>query len=315
MQVYQGISQLPAALPSSVVTIGNFDGVHRGHQELIAVLLRAARRQGVLPVVFTFDPHPARILTPEKQIRRLFDDSDQRERLELLGVQVLIREPFHKEFSKISAPDFFENWLAKPLNPKTLVVGHDFAFGADRGGDQKFLKDACAARGIELQIVPAVMVEGAPASSSRIRQALANGDVEAAARFLGRPYYLKGEVMTGERRGRTIGVPTANLRPRMEFTPKMGVYVSRTRVGSQEFLSVTNLGVNPTFHSEPGAPLKVETHLLDFAGDLYGREIRVDLLRHLRDEQRFSGIEELKSQIAKDIAATRAHNTGAGEHL
>ncbi len=306
MQIFQGVQKLPAPLASSVVTIGNFDGVHRGHQELISRLLAASRRHQAPPAVFTFNPHPSRILTPEKPVLRLFDFVDQRERLELLGVQILIEEPFTEAFSKLSPEEFFLEDVVGPLCPRALVVGHDFAFGSGRGGTQEFLQRLCAERGIELEIVSAVEVGDRPVSSSRIRESLATGKVDLAAHLLGRPYYLKGEVVLGEQRGRKLGIPTANMRPLMEFTPKSGVYISRTLVGTQSFASITNLGVNPTFHSEPGSPLKVETHLFDFAGDLYGREIRVDLLRFLRDEKRFSGVEELKAQILRDFQTARA---------
>lgn len=305
MKVFQGVRQLPSPLARSVVTIGNFDGVHRGHQELIARLLKASRHFMADPVVFTFNPHPARILTPEKPVRRLFDFMDQRERLGVLGVKVMIEEPFTKDFAHLEARTFFEDFLFQPLNPQCLVVGHDFAFGAGRGGDLVFLQKLCAEKKVHLEIVSAVQVDGAPVSSSRIREALGRGAVDEASHLLGRPYYMKGEVLLGEQRGRRLGTPTANLRPLMEFTPKIGVYITRTQVGSQHFFSITNIGTNPTFHSEPGAPLKVETHLFDFAGDLYGREIRVELLKFLREEKRFNGIEELKAQIHQDLQETR----------
>lgn len=310
MQILKGVAQLPGPLDSSVVTIGNFDGVHRGHQELLARLLEAGKRLSANPVVFTFFPHPTRILTPEKPVLRIFDVADQRERLGLLGVRYLIEEPFTTEFSKISAPDFFENFLVKNLRPRAVVVGHDFSFGSKRTGGQAFLESICAEKKIELQVVPAVQVDGRPVSSSRIREALARGDVEEAAHCLGRPYYLKGEVVMGVQRGRTIGVPTANLRPLVEFIPRLGVYVSRTRVGTQEFNSITNVGTNPTFHQEVQAPLRVETHLFDFAGDLYGHEIRVELLKYLREEQRFPGVEELRRQIQNDLTMARGYFHG-----
>lgn len=310
MQVLNGIRQLPAPLSSSVVTIGNFDGVHRGHQELIARLLRAAKRFDAEPVAYTFNPHPVRILHPEKPVYRLFDFVDQRERLELLGVKILVEEPFTADFARIGAREFFENWVLRPLNPRAMVVGHDFAFGREREGNLDFLSKLCADHGIELEIVPPVNADGRVISSSKIREALANGDCETASHFLGRPYYIKGEVREGEKRGRTIGVPTANLHPLMEFTPRRGVYVTQTRVGAQTFHSITNMGTNPTFHSEPGAPLKLETHLFDFASDLYGREIRVELLKYLREEKKFSGIEELKAQIARDMLEARRYFDG-----
>lgn len=306
MQILAGVGQLPQALGSSVVTIGSFDGVHRGHQELISRLLQSSKVWGAEPVVLTFRPHPSRVLNPQRPVLRLFDDEDQRERLELLGVKVLIEEPFTPELARVGAAEFFENWLLRPLRPQALVIGHDFAFGSGREGHRDFLEKICREQQIELHVVEPILVEGAPVSSSRIRAALASGDVHDASLGLGRPYYLKGVVVAGAKRGRTIGTPTANIRPMMEFTPKFGVYVTRTRVGSQTFDSVTNIGVNPTFHDEPGAPLKVETHLFEFSGDLYGREIRVELLQYLREEKKFSGLDALKTQIAEDMNRARS---------
>lgn len=308
MQVFQGIKQLQTPLASSVVTIGNFDGVHLGHQELISRVLKASKRLGTTPVAYTFHPHPSRILRPEKPVARLFDRDDQRERLDLLGIEILVEEPFTKEFSRVEAADFFENWILRPLAPKGIVIGHDFAFGHHREGGRDYLRKICADRGIELEIVPAVLFEGRPVSSTRIREALASGEVESASHFLGRPYYLKGEVQHGFKRGRTIGVPTANLKPATEFVPRQGVYVTRTRVGTQTFRSITNLGSNPTFHEEPNAPVKAETHLFDFSTDLYGREIRVELLHFLREEKKFSGLDELQKQIAIDLAEARKYH-------
>lgn len=304
MQFLKGVKSLETPLASSVLTIGSFDGVHRGHQELMAQLLRQARAHQAPAVAFTFNPHPSRVLTPDKPVARLFDFQDQRERLDLLGLDLLIEEDFTPEFSRLGAGEFFESYLWLPLRPKAVVVGHDFSFGADRGGHHEFLRKLCSERGVALQIVSALSVDGRPVSSSRIRESLKSGDVETAQALLGRPYYIKGEVVHGQQRGRLLGVPTANLRPMMEFMPRQGVYVSQTRVGSQQFQSVTNLGVSPTF-TEGGAPLRLETHLFEFAGDLYGREIRVELLRFLRDEKKFDSVAALQEQIARDLDEAR----------
>ncbi len=307
MQIFSGVQKIQPALTGSVVTIGNFDGVHKGHQQLIEMVVREARYYGVPSVVYTFDPHPVKVLHPERPTQRLFDLRDQQEQFAARGVDYVVIEEFTREFSQISPQSFFEDYLVRVLQPKTLVVGHDFSFGADRTGNIPFLENLCATRGIRLIIIPPFQLENVAVSSTRIRDFLRQGEVEKAKELLGRDYYLRGHVEQGFQRGRTIGVPTANVHPDVEFIPRKGVYCTLTKIGSHFQPSITNIGVNPTFQEKGKGPIKIETHLLDFDAQLYGMEVQVYLLKFLRDEQKFSGIDELKKQIQADIGQARRY--------
>ncbi|XGC82104.1 bifunctional riboflavin kinase/FAD synthetase [Bdellovibrio bacteriovorus] len=307
MHVYKGIKQMNSPLASSVVTIGNFDGVHLGHQQLVDNVVREAQFLGVPSVVYTFHPHPVKVLHPERATYRLFDLKDQQERFAERGVENVIIEEFTKDFSKINPQDFLDKYIFEQLRPKTLVVGHDFSFGADRSGNIPFLEKYCAQKGIKLIIIPPFQYEGTVVSSTRIRESLKNGDIESANELLGRTYYLRGHVEKGHQRGRTIGVPTANIHPDVEFMPRLGVYCTLTKFGGHMHPSITNIGVNPTFTENGKGPIKIETHLFDFDAHLYGLEVEVYLLHFIRDEMKFSGIEELKHQILQDVTVARRY--------
>lgn len=308
MQVSEGIKSLENPLEGSVVTIGNFDGVHRGHQQLVENVVREARYFGVPSVVYTFHPHPVKVLQPEKPTFRLFDLKDQQEQLAKAGIELMVIENFTPEFSKISAENFLQKYIVDQLHPKTLVVGHDFSFGANRSGNISFLEKFSAEKGIRLIVIPPFQDHNGVVSSSRIRQALKDGDVALANDLLGRSYYVRGHVEQGFQRGRTIGVPTANIHPDVEFTPRQGVYCTLTKVGNHLHPSITNIGVNPTFSDGSSVrPTKIESHLFDFDAQLYGVEVEVHLLHFIRDERKFSGIDELKQQIQKDIQEARKY--------
>lgn len=294
-------------LAASVVTIGNFDGVHLGHQQLVDNVVREAQFLGVPSVVYTFHPHPVKVLHPERATFRLFDLKDQQERFAERGVENVIIEEFTKDFSKITPQEFLDRYIFQQLRPKTLVVGHDFSFGADRSGNIPFLEKYCAQKGIKLIIIPPFQNEGKVVSSTRIRESLKAGDIESANELLGRTYYLRGHVEKGHQRGRTIGVPTANIHPDVEFMPRLGVYCTLTKFGGHMHPSITNIGVNPTFTENGKGPIKIETHLFDFDAHLYGLEVEVYLLHFIRDEMKFSGIEELKNQILQDVTEARRY--------
>ncbi len=307
MQVFEGVKQLPSPLAASVVTIGNFDGVHLGHQQLVESLTREAQHYGVPAVVYTFHPHPMRVLRPERPTQRLFDLRDQQEQFRSRGVDCMIIENFTSEFAQLSPESFLQDFILQKLNPKTLVVGHDFSFGANRAGNIPFLENFCASRGIRLIIIPPFQLVGEVVSSTKVREALLVGEIEKAKLLLGRPYYLRGPVEKGFQRGRTIGVPTANIHPDVEFVPRKGVYITQTRVGTHFHQSITNIGINPTFHQEKKPALKIETHIFDFDAQLYGMELEVRLVHFIRDEIKFDGIDELKTQIQADLAIARRY--------
>lgn len=310
MQIFQGVEDLPPDWGSSVVSIGNFDGVHLGHQKLLKrALIEAASEQ--LPVaVLTFNPHPVSVLHPEKKIQRLFDSRDQREQLSKLGISYLIEQEFTQNFAQLTAADFVQFFLVEKLKTQTLVVGYDFSFGMNREGTIEYLQKVCGEKKIRLLVEPAYLLGQEVVSSSRVREQLRLGSLESARDLLGREFYLRGLVRHGDARGRTIGVPTANMTPTVDFVPRKGVYVTRTHWRNRSYPSITNIGFNPTFASDLPPQIKTETHLLDFEEDIYGQEIQVEILKFLRDEKKFSDIKSLVTQIGLDIQETREYFCG-----
>jgi riboflavin kinase/FMN adenylyltransferase len=290
------------------MTIGNFDGVHRGHQELLKATTEAAHASQGFSLLLTFHPHPAQILAPERQHVRLFGLQDQQEELSRRGLQGLLRQPFSREFSEISAEDFLEHYLLKYFQPQTLIVGHDFSFGAHRRGNFEMLANFCTANKIHLKRVSPFQIENETVSTSNIRKHLLSGEVQVAEKMLGRKYYLKGIVEKGAARGRQLGFPTANVRPDVDFYPRMGVYVCDvTRVGlvGPKLRAVMNVGINRTFVEGDHQPIKAEVHILDFSEDLYGQTLKIEFCSFLRDEKRFASLDELKKQIAADVETAR----------
>jgi riboflavin kinase / FMN adenylyltransferase len=286
---------------SSVVTIGNFDGVHLGHQALMVRVAERAKDLGANSIVYTFDPHPIAVLKPERAQARLFDIQDQAEQLQKLNIDFLYLQKFDQSFSRMSPDVFVEEIIKRKLKAKVLVVGFDFAMGADRNGDLQFLQDYCQKNGPELQIIEPKLKDGLKVSSTAIRQAVSCGDVRAASEMLGRNYYMRGIVIQGAQRGRTLGFPTANLAATVELAPKNGVYATRTFLPDGRIKkSITNIGVNPTF--DRGLQIKIETHIFDFKEDIYGKSLKIELVERIRDEKKFNGPDELKSQIAKDVS-------------
>lgn len=303
MKLVDGIRNLGAPLSGSILTIGNFDGVHLGHRVLLSTAVELAKQANVPSVVMTFEPHPLKVLQPERQIKRIFDFDDQREQLEALGLDVLVVEPFSREFSQVPAERFLSEWIVRPFSPKTVIVGYDFSFGSGRQGSIDFLRSHASNLDFELEVVPPFKVDGEICSSTRIRQALEAGDVKLAAMLLGRLFYVEGLVERGAGRGRTIGVPTANLRTHADLMPAQGVYAAYaiTRFGRER--AVVNIGSNPTFvHA---GHVTVEAHLLDFDRDLYGERVTLEFVERLRSERKFNGVEELVKQIKFDIESGR----------
>ena len=303
MQLLSGIRELQSPASGSVLTIGNFDGVHLGHQTLLARVVNLAREQGIPSVVMTFEPHPVKVLYPDRKLTRIFDFEDQRDQLAKAGIDILVVEPFSREFSQVPAERYLTEWVYGPFSPKNLIVGYDFSFGAERKGSIDYLKTRGGELGIKVEVIPPVKVGSEICSSTRIRQALEAGQVALANSLLGRAFYVRGLVERGAGRGRTIGIPTANVRTTAETLPSSGVYCGWARTRHGDFKAMINIGSNPTFvHA---GMVGIEAHLLDFTGDLYGDEVRIDFIDRLRDEKKFSSAGELVAQIHSDIARGR----------
>ncbi len=294
--------ELPRGAEYAVVTVGVFDGVHRGHQKILATALEAAEDKSVALV--TFDPHPRAVLGPPKRARLL---SPLDERLELLGgwplgaVAVL---RFDQQVARIPYTDFVRTVLLQGLGARRLVLGYNVRLGYQRQGNVEALTALGCELGFEVIVVPACEVDGGPVSSTRIRHLLDAGRVEEAAALLGRPYGLDGTVVRGSGRGRVLGIPTANLQLHPEkLVPANGVYAVRVQVDGLWLRGAMNVGVVPTFEAQ--GPRSVEVHLLDYAGDLYGTRLRVSCVARLRDEKRFPSPEALLAQIQQDVARAR----------
>jgi riboflavin kinase/FMN adenylyltransferase len=290
------------------LTIGNFDGVHLGHQRIIGLAVEKARAKGGTAVAYTFRPHPQVALRPGAQVALLLTYDEKLEFLAAQGLDVTIEEPFSREFSTVEPQHFFTDAILRRLSAQAIVVGYDFAFGKERSGNLQALEAFCKNAGVELTVVPPQRSDTEVVSSSRIRQHLAAGEVDAASGLLGREFFYRGVVVRGEGRGRKIGFPTANLKIENKTTLPYGVYATWAVLEGRQIPSVTNVGVRPTFSEVDGPelPALVETHLLDTTMDLYGKTLEVRFVKRLRAEQRFAGVDALKAQIATDAAQARA---------
>lgn len=300
MKIYSDWRSLPAAGRGASVALGNFDGVHIGH----AAVLRAAHaaRPDAPRAVLTFEPHPREYFRPQDPPFRLTLAAERAAALEALGVEILYQLPFDTEFSHLTAEAFVQEILFQGVGAVHLSCGADFAFGHRRGGDVEFLAARAESLGIGLSIVPAVMDAQGPISSSRIRRLLQDGYPERAAALLGRPCSIRGEVVHGDARGRTIGFPTANIQLGRHLEPQRGVYAVTARIGGKLVKGVANIGLRPTVG---GTESRLEAHLFDFDGDLYGQEIAVQLRHFIREEQKFPSFDALKAQIARDAREAR----------
>ncbi len=286
-----------------VVALGNFDGVHLGHQAVVKRAVQEGRRWGLRTVAATFDPHPRAVLWPGNEPKLLTTPEVRRELLLVCGVEEVREIWFDRELSKKSPQEFVLEVLAGSLGAGVVVVGENFRFGYRASGDVAELRRHMREVGGEAYAVPISNVLGEGISSTRIRKLIADGEVREAARLLGRPYLLRGEVVEGDKRGRTIGFPTANVLPdERALVPGRGVYAGHARVGSERYGACTNVGTAPTFDRRDS---RVETYLLGYKGDLYSRMVDVTFEERLRPEKRFSGIGELRVQIARDVEEAR----------
>jgi riboflavin kinase / FMN adenylyltransferase len=295
---------------ASAVAVGNFDGVHRGHQALVGAAVARARTAGEAAVVLTFDPHPAAVLRPQAAPAALTTLAQKQELVAALGVDRLVVVPFDARLAALAPEAFATEVLQQSVGARHVVVGESFRFGRGRAGDPRALEELGRTRGFGVEVVPPVMEEGRPISSSRVREALAGGRVDEAQRLLGRPYFVDGVVVRGDARGRTLGFPTANLRPEPQILPARGVYAAQCRLADgSERAAVVNVGERPTFG---GGRVTLEAHLPGFDGDLYDARLRVSFHHFLRAEQRFASAEALVAQIRADVEAARARLAASG---
>ena len=298
----------PEELPrGAVVTVGNYDGVHRGQRSILERVVTRARERGLLSALVTFDPHPLALLRPEGAPPKLTTESQRQRLLSETGLDELWVVPFTHEFSQLSAAEFVESILVEGLGAKEVHVGSRFAFGRGREGDLRRLIELGRTCGFDAAGHLELLHDGAPVSSTRIREAVSAGRVELAADLLGRPYSFAGRVVRGDRVGHQLGFPTANLVSEGNLMPGDGVYVTVALEveGHGVWPGVTNVGVRPTREGRPVR--RVESHLFDFEGDLYDRRLELDFLRRLRGERRFPSLEALREQIAADAALGREY--------
>jgi riboflavin kinase/FMN adenylyltransferase len=303
MERLDGGSAVPERLRGGIVALGNFDGFHKGHQAVVARAIHRARAEGRPALVATFDPHPVRHFKPDLPPFRL-TTLDQRQRLFAeAGADAMVVFGFGEALASVTAPDFVTDHLASRIGAAGVVTGEDFTFGKGRGGNVELLSFLGRANRMSVDAVAPVLEAGEPVSSSRIREALQAGDCETATRLLTRPFAIEGVVEHGDKRGRTLGYPTANLSLANYLRPRFGIYAVRARLEDGTILEgAANLGTRPTF--DPPKEL-LEPYFFDFDGDLYGRTIEVALVSFIRPEERFDGLEPLKAQMAKDCDEAR----------
>ena len=304
MIIYHDLAEISEPLRRPVITIGNFDGVHLGHQTLFQKVKERARAMSGQGVVLTFDPHPIKLMRPEKQLPLLTTTAQKVRLLSELDLEVLIVHPFTADFGALPARDFVAEYLVRRLGVQEVVIGHDYRFGRNREGNIALLQALGAEFGFPVHVVDAIQIQGKVVSSTLIRNLIQRGQVHEAQKFLGRPYEVTGVVVPGYGRGaRLLGFPTANIDlDNGLLVPGAGIYAVWTELRGQVYSGVANIGTCPTFDNQK---LSLEVYILDFDADIYGERLAVRFVQRLRDEHRFPDISALISQIKKDVAAAR----------
>jgi len=310
MQIVREIENFKAGIEPIYLALGNFDGLHKGHQKLINETVAAARNGNGIAAAFVFEPHPIKVLFPERAPKLLVTTQHKAELMEKLGLDLLIYNSFTLAISKCSPEEFVQNILVDKLNIKQAFAGFNYTFGHRGAGTPELLQELGKKHGFGVKVIPPVEVDSQVVSSSLIRKALDGGDIKRARAMLGYDPMLEGQVIEGERRGRTIGFPTANLAVSNELNvPGKGVYAARAQIKDRIFQAVVNIGSKPTFHEE--YPISIEAHLIDFHDDIYGETMRLYFIDKIRDERRFNNVEELVGQISKD--RDRAKQIASGQ--
>ncbi len=303
MKIFRNIEEIVGKFENPCVTIGNFDGVHLGHQRLFEVVEQRAFHSHGTSIAITFDPHPLQVLKPGG-IKLVSTCEQKTELIEMSGIDVLVIIPFNKEFSVTTAEQFVDEILIERIGVKDLFVGYDYAFGKGRAGNIDFLKEQGRTKGFSVTVIDAYFEAETLVSSTKVRQLVAEGKMVETSQLLGCYYQIRGEVQRGKQRGgKEIGFPTANLHiDEEDLVPKRGVYVCQVVCDDIYYGGVINIGYNPTFGEET---LVAETHIFDFSRNIYGKPIKVNLLKFLRGEEKFNSIEELSAQISKDVVMSK----------
>jgi riboflavin kinase/FMN adenylyltransferase len=304
MKVLRAIDELRSLPGSTHLSIGVFDGLHIGHQAVIGRALESSRQTGGNAVVVTFDPHPVRVLRPEKAPRLLTSTRHKVKLIEKLGVDAVLLLDFTLEFSRTPPETFIEKLVRASNRLSQICVGQEWTFGADRSGSIRLLEEMAPKLGFQVVSVPPVLVGDRVISSTLIRSAVECGDLESAAKYLGRDFTILGTVTEGRQLGRRLGFPTANLRAHNELFPPNGVYAAKAWFRENEYGGIVNIGVRPTIENETGERI-LELHLFDFDQQIYGEDVEVAFLEYLRPEHKFSGVEELQAQIQRDAEKAR----------
>jgi len=305
MKLFENINSIDTPFNNAVVTIGNFDGVHKGHQKLLNTVKKKAEALGGTAIAITFEPHSLRVLKEDAIIHHITLFEQKKELLAATNLDALICIPFTKEFASVTAAEFVDDILVKKIGMKAIIVGKDYTFGKGREGNIDFLKQRGDNAGFEVIVEDWKHIDGCTEriSSTRIRSLISEGNMEEAEKMLGRHYQVRGTVLSGrDRGGKLLGFPTANISLMDELRPKNGVYAVTVILGHATYNGVANIGFSPTFGDRE---FTVEVHILDFNADIYGEKIKVNFISRLRDEIKFSGVQELSEQIKEDIVSAR----------
>lgn len=303
MQIIRHIGEHSLEISGSVVTLGNFDGIHVGHQALIGGAVEDAQRFGVPSVVLTFEPHPLKVLAPERAPQLLLAHKDKLQLLQSLGVDIVAVQQFDRDFAALSADEFVRGLLVGRLKVKKLWVGKDLRFGQGRKGSVDHLLRWSTALGFEVAVVEPIVVDGSRVSSSSIRQLVGAGRVDEVKTMLGRYHFVSGKVTEGHHRGRDLGFPTANLALRTEVLPLDGIYATLFHMEEKALPSVTSIGLNPTFGA---GPRTVESYIMNFCDEIYGAAVRLSFVKRIREERKFASVSELVEQIQDDVRRAEA---------
>lgn len=299
MNVYKNTAELPT-FKDAVITIGTFDGVHTGHAQILDQLVKEAEKISGTPVLITFYPHPKQVVQGmDRPIYILNEPEEKYELLAAKGIQNIVVVPFDKSFSELSATDYIEEFLISKFQPKIIITGYDHRFGNNREGDYSLLADKTKAHGCEVIEIPKHVLQDVAVSSTKIREALLAGNVEKAEKYLGYQYFFTGKVVEGNKLGRTIGYPTANLQIEHDdkLIPANGVYAVDVQLGGRKLKGMMNIGVRPTVDGKKRA---IEVNIFDFDEDIYWKNLKVTIKKRLREEVKFAGLDELKAQLARD---------------